>query len=532
MSAVSSQNSSKEQIFTVMIADDESAIRSGLQEAIPWESYHARVAATAADGETALSYILSERPDLVVIDIKMPSPDGLEVIRRTREAGISTRFLILSGYDDFPLAQKAIRYGANGYFLKPLKIAEFRDELSRQFQDIAQEKSSRDSGSMEDLLTSSRLFFLNQLILNELRNSEEIERRARMLSLSWILQKTQLIIVSADAEAAILPSLLHQASVQAVSLFSLSPFEVWTHRNDQLLILFSREKASFSEDELKGLTADVVKKLSQQLGYRFFAALGKISHDAEQLSAGYASALRALSYHIYSQPGDVCDDTIICRQEPSFSPESVDFEPLITAIERNDAQSLEAYCRRFVRSLFFVELPPPDFLRAMCIYLLNQTRIRFLARHADFHPMLGQAGEDSRGIHSVEDLILWLTGQLKAFMKAFQTSLQSRDTIIETAREYVKSHLSSPIKAKDVAAVVNLSESYFTIYFKQKTGQNFRDYLLRERTDLARRLLAEHQKSIGEIAAATGYQDYRSFSRAFKNVTGVSPSEYQSNENE
>ena len=520
----------REQIFTVMIADDEAAIRSGLQEAIPWASYHARVAATAADGETALSYILSERPDLVVIDIKMPSPDGLEVIRRTREAGISTRFLILSGYDDFPLAQKAIRYGANGYFLKPLKIAEFCDELSRQFQDIAQEKSSKSSDSLEDLLASSRLFFLNQLILNELRNFEEIERRARMLNLSWILQKTQLILLSADAETALLPALLQQAAVQAASLSGLTPFEVWTHRNDQLLILFSLESASFSDDEVKRHAADLVRKLSQMFGYRFFAALGKISHDAEQISAGYASALRALSYHIYAQPGDVFDDTMICRQEPSFSPESVDFEPLITAIERNDAQSIEAYCRGFVRSLFFVEMPPPDFLRAMCIYLLNQTRIRFLARHSDFHPVLQQAGEDSRAIHTVEALILWLAGQLNAFMKAFQANLQSRDAIIEAAKEYVKSHLSSAIKAKDVAAVVNLSESYFTIYFKQKTGQNFRDYLLQERTDLAKRLLAEHQQSIGEIAAATGYQDYRSFSRAFKNVTGVSPSEYHNNE--
>lgn len=66
----------------------------------------------------------------------MPQIDGLEVIRQTKAAGITCRFLILSGYDDFYLAQKAIRYGANGYFLKPLKIEEFKDELSRQYAEI------------------------------------------------------------------------------------------------------------------------------------------------------------------------------------------------------------------------------------------------------------------------------------------------------------------------------------------------------------------------------------------------------------
>ena len=70
--------------------------------------------------------ISKQNPDLVIIDIKMPQIDGLEVIRQTKAAGITCRFLILSGYDDFYIAQKAIRYGANGYFLKPLRLKNLR----------------------------------------------------------------------------------------------------------------------------------------------------------------------------------------------------------------------------------------------------------------------------------------------------------------------------------------------------------------------------------------------------------------------
>ena len=99
----------------VLLADDEATIRNGLQNAIPWEQYHAKVVAVASNGQEALDLIRSYLPDLVIIDIKMPQIDGLEVIRQTKAAGITCRFLILSGYDDFYLAQKAIRYGANGY---------------------------------------------------------------------------------------------------------------------------------------------------------------------------------------------------------------------------------------------------------------------------------------------------------------------------------------------------------------------------------------------------------------------------------
>ena len=67
----------------VLLADDEAAIRIGLQNAIPWEQYHAKVVAVASNGQEALDLIRSYLPDLVIIDIKMPQLDGLEVIRRT-----------------------------------------------------------------------------------------------------------------------------------------------------------------------------------------------------------------------------------------------------------------------------------------------------------------------------------------------------------------------------------------------------------------------------------------------------------------
>ena len=93
----------------VLLADDEAAIRNGLQNAIPWEQYHAKVVAVASNGQEALDLINSYRPDLVIIDIKMPQLDGLEVIRRTKSAGITCRFLIFRGYGSCYRAEKASR---------------------------------------------------------------------------------------------------------------------------------------------------------------------------------------------------------------------------------------------------------------------------------------------------------------------------------------------------------------------------------------------------------------------------------------
>lgn len=81
----------------------------------------------------------------------MPDVDGLEVIRRSREMELPTRFLILSGYGEFSYAQKAIRYGVKTYFLKPLNVEEFRTVLLQQCQEVLSHR--KDAAADEQEIT-------------------------------------------------------------------------------------------------------------------------------------------------------------------------------------------------------------------------------------------------------------------------------------------------------------------------------------------------------------------------------------------
>ena len=511
----------------VLLADDEAAIRNGLQNAIPWEQYHAKVVAVASNGQEALDLIRSYLPDLVIIDIKMPQIDGLEVIRQTKAAGITCRFLILSGYDDFYLAQKAIRYGANGYFLNPLKIEEFKDELSRQYAEIlSHHHSSSAAKNLDELMESSKIFFLNQLLLNEIRDDSDIKRRCTMLSLTLFDNPYRVIVCSAATSSDKLLHALKLAKPLFISAFSDQSIEAWILREKQLVLLIS-EAQNKELCAIREPIASILCHLKQQTGIRFYTAISTLADQTEQAAAAYTDALRALSYHIYERENDVYDDTMVCHQKPSFSPSSIAYDPMITCIEHNDPDEIKRCCAQFVHSLFFTQLPPPDFIRGMCIHVLTNIRVRFLAKHTELSPEEPIRPDDVLLCHTITELIEWLTAGFLSLSESYKRQKKSSDPIIETAKEYIKNHISSNLKAKDVAATVNLSESYFTIYFKTKTGQNFRDYVLNARTDLAKKLLLEQRLSISEIAYATGYQDYRSFSRAFKNVTGISPSDYQ-----
>ncbi len=536
----------------VLLADDEAAIRNGLQNAISWEHYQAQVIATASNGQEALDLIGKYRPDLVVIDIKMPQIDGLEVIRRSKAAGFACRFLILSGYDDFSLAQKAIRYGANGYFLKPLKVEEFKDELSRQCTEIlSSHHTPAASANLSELMESSKIFFLNQLLLNEIRDDSELTRRRMMLGLTILDAPFRLAVCAAAVSKSNLLPALCQAKPVFANCFGDRPCEIWILGEKQLIFLIAepsvsaehiKHVASFeqaarlesstrseqaSPQDILAPLADGLRQLKEQTGIRFYAAVGTSATHPDQAAASYSAALRALSYHIYECPTDIYDDSMVCRTKPSFSTASIAYDPMIACIEHANPDEIEQCCTSFVQSLFFVPMPPPDFIRGMCIHVLTNIRVRFLAKHPDLTLDEPIRPDDVLSCHTTLDLIHWLMLGFSSISERYLQKKESSDPIIETAKEYIKNHISSNLKARDVAATVNLSESYFTIYFKTKAGQNFRDYVLNARTDLARKLLLERRLSISEIAYATGYQDYRSFSRAFKNVTGISPSDYQ-----
>lgn len=93
--------------------------------------------------------------------------------------------------------------------------------------------------------------------------------------------------------------------------------------------------------------------------------------------------------------------------------------------------------------------------------------------------------------------------------------------------EYVNSHSEQKIPASKAAEVVGLNKSYFSTYFHRKTGIRFKYWLVQIRIEKAKILIKERNYTISEVAFAVGYDDIRTFGRAFKRHTGVTPSAYK-----
>ena len=97
----------------------------------------------------------------------------------------------------------------------------------------------------------------------------------------------------------------------------------------------------------------------------------------------------------------------------------------------------------------------------------------------------------------------------------------------EFIKQFVAEHYREEIRLGELAIVLHLSPSYLSTRFKQDTGMNFTEYLVRFRIEKAKELLRTTSDSCRRVAESTGYEDYVQFSKIFKKYTGKSPAEYR-----
>jgi YesN/AraC family two-component response regulator len=119
-----------------VIADDERWIRSLIRGLVDWEKFRIEIVGEAGDGITACNLCGQLNPDILMTDIRMPDMNGLELIEAIHSVCPDLRCIIISGYDDFQYAQRAIRLGALDYILKPVEQRELERVITRTIDDI------------------------------------------------------------------------------------------------------------------------------------------------------------------------------------------------------------------------------------------------------------------------------------------------------------------------------------------------------------------------------------------------------------
>lgn len=140
-------------MFNVMVVDDEKSMREGLQKFLARQEDLFDEVYTAANGVEAVQLLKDKQPQVIVTDINMPHMDGLEFIELLKMQRQDVKIIVISGYDDFSYAQRAMRSGVEHYLLKPVD----RRELIEVLRKTREEYYDRIKARQEDVEEKERV---------------------------------------------------------------------------------------------------------------------------------------------------------------------------------------------------------------------------------------------------------------------------------------------------------------------------------------------------------------------------------------
>lgn len=204
---------------------------------------------------------------------------------------------------------------------------------------------------------------------------------------------------------------------------------------------------------------------------------------------------------------------------------------LITKLKTGDTESAKALLNDLLGYVFFAEGSNLEMVKSRAMELsslLSRAAIEGGATSDSVLKVNNQFLMTLQNIGSLDDLCYKLQETLEVFTDCMFNYIPSKgNEITKRAIRYISQNFAQNLNLNMVAAHVNLNPAYFSTLFKQSTGSSFKEYLNMVRIEESKRLLANTEYSIIDIALATGFEDQSYFSKVFKRYTGLTPKQYR-----
>ncbi len=175
-------------LYRVMVVDDEPIVREAIASLIAWEKHQIAIVKTAAHAVEALEYLREHDVELMLVDVRLPVMDGLELIRQVRQLKRNIEFIVISGYSDFTYAQQAVRLDVRDYILKPVDETSLLSAIkaARDAWDQKRFTQSVQRIGLDVPLPESTALQAHSPTVSRLLNLVEEEIANEDLSLKWI----------------------------------------------------------------------------------------------------------------------------------------------------------------------------------------------------------------------------------------------------------------------------------------------------------------------------------------------------------
>lgn len=530
-------------MYKVMIVDDEILVRIGLRAMIDWETLGFQIVDEAGNGESAYQKFKVCHPDVILTDIKMPQKDGLWLIEKVKQERPEVEVVILTAYDDFDYARKALKLNASEYLLKAEMEEKEVEQLMRGIRERL-DRAKKDSGTeavAEQADETEKQERLLGLMLSAHKPLSMVKEQFEELNIPWNIY--QCCFLQFDFQESLENYAGEQASgiLFACRQLILAQFQSRYRccimkqfgKSITALLMDSHLVQQVLETDVEGLQ----KSVRQYFGICFKSANSRISADIRQVRENGNWIFQISERLFYVSPGA----HIVQRQEggeirPNLEKTGKEAGKIVTeeqivrlgeCLMNTDEEGVARILEELKAVCMMSEEAPLD-LKLKLVRLINsETRICHIYVQEKSEELIGlqkkllQAGDLGRVFQVLQ---LCMDCIMDGILNA---TIGNAQQLIEKAKSWVEAHYGERISLEEVARVVGISQYYFSHLFRKSQGIKFSAYLNEVRVRHAKELLRDPKMTVAQVYEQVGFNDQSYFSKTFKRITGMTITEFR-----
>jgi len=531
-------------MYKLLIVDDEPWLRKRLLLTIDWQSMGITELFEAEDGAKAFNLAVKHEPDIIITDIEMPELSGIDLMQTLNESALFPQIILISGYNEFEYARSAVKFGAVDYLLKPVSEDELKQTVTKCIATLEQNRYNKE---IRDLLVNSSSLLREKIYVDLLQGKLDFNKvpstRLYELGVTFLSSSAMCVIAHShpanhtlsgnDVEQTLVNLSIHKIIKEFLASCFGVVLDFWVDDVNVYLVFSDLSAEEFKAGVAKALS-HAKKQICKLHSVRIAYGTGSIAFSLAELSTSYRKARYSIN---------LCRSKLHSAYGGEEETKANDFQivydeynlrSLIMSLRSGNADEASKLLTELINEFLNQSDGAPSSLQIKLMYInvlnsLFKGCLPSLPVSEDIIKICVDYIDASASFHTTDKMHSQLQSLLSVLTQQYHDFFGTkRHWLIDKIMEYINVNYASSLSMRDVAANFHLNPSYFCKLFKEEIGVTFTTYLMSKRVENAKRLMSESTMKLYDVASAVGYTNVQYFSTVFKEIEGITPSQFRS----
>lgn len=528
-------------MYSMLVVDDEKFVVQGIAKGIEWDEVGIEDIHMANSADQAVKIFEANSIDVMICDIEMPGRNGMQLLEWVKASYPATEVILLTAHSNFSYAQKAVQLGGFDYILKPVDNDFLKQTVANALQKV---KAGKEFLAYSQTYKKYHKLWEAQLPILIERFWQDVLSHRISLTQKEIETASVLYGLPVHPSGSFFSVLINveqweeymDVRDQEIMEFGLrniaheiilqghSGAVIKDHSGNNLVLLYLQDQ-QVDLDKIKSCCRQFIQACNEHLQCSLSCYIGepnpidRLSNTYELLLAMVRKNVNRFNSVLFIN--EYMEDFCTIAPVPPFMEWSI----LVESGKKEELfKRMEEYFYEMKRVDIIAESIETVYFgvihMAYTILHKNELSVYEAFQEKDIH-------EGAAGVKSCSQLADWAKRVLESVMDYLDSKGRNSSAVTEKVKQYVQERLYEEFTREDIAAFVYLNPDYLTRVFKKETGLSLSDYIVKTKMEKAKKLLAQSNEKVSDIAERLGYSSFSYFAKLFKKVVGLGPQEYR-----